>query len=143
MSNGYGRAMRIFTKVSKVPFSQLRSKGFVGFLSVVFVDDSSRQGNTYEACLYNIERTIELLQNVGFTIHPTKSILTLTQRTNLLGFVIHSFQMTLEITKGKKNKIHNLKLLYGHYLVSLAILLLASLRSRWDYFFIEMWNIKK
>ena len=104
--------MRIFTKVSKVPFSHLRSKGFVGFLSVVFVDDSSPQGNTYEACLHNIDRTIELLQNVGFTIHPTKSILTLIQRTNLLGFVIYSVQMTLEITKEKKNKIHNLKLLY-------------------------------
>ena len=37
MPNGYGQAMRIFTKVSKVPFSQLRSKWFV---SVVFVDDS-------------------------------------------------------------------------------------------------------
>ena len=135
--------MRIFTKLSKVPFSHLRSKEFVGFLSVVFVDDSSQKGNTYEACLHNIERTIELLQNVGFTIHPTKSILTLIQRTNLLGFVIYSVQMTLEITKEKKNKIHNLKLPYEHYLVLLAILLLALLQSRWDHFFIEMWNIKK
>ena len=37
MPNGYGPAVYIFTKVSKVPFSHLQSKGFV---SVVFVDDS-------------------------------------------------------------------------------------------------------
>ena len=37
MPNGYGPAMRIFTKISKIPFSILREKGF---LSVVYVDDS-------------------------------------------------------------------------------------------------------
>ena len=40
--------------------------------------------------------TFELLQNLGFTIHPTKSIRTLTQR------------ITYKITEEKKNKIHNL-----------------------------------
>ena len=45
MFNVYGPLMRIFTKVSKVPFSHLRGKGF---LSRVFVDDSYQQGNTYE-----------------------------------------------------------------------------------------------
>ena len=97
--------MCIFTKVSKVPFAHLQSEGFV---SVVFVDDSYLQGNTYKACLHNIENTIELLQNLGFTIHPTKSILTPKQRITFLGFVIGSVQMTLEITEEKKNKIHNL-----------------------------------
>ena len=55
MPNGYGPAMNIFTKVSKVPLSHLRSKGFI---SVVFVDDSYLQGNTYKACHHNIENTI-------------------------------------------------------------------------------------
>ena len=91
--------------IDKVPFSYLRSKGFI---SVVFVDDSYLQGNTYKACLHNIKNTIELLQNLGFTIHPTKSILTPTQRITFLGFVIDSVQMTLEIKEEKKSKIHNL-----------------------------------
>ena len=95
-----------FTKVSKVPFSHLRSNGFI--VSVVFVDDSHLQGNTYKACLHTIENTVELLQNLGFTIHPTKSILTPTQIIAFLGFVIDSVQMTLEITEEKKNKNHNL-----------------------------------
>ena len=90
--------------IDKVPFSYLRSKGFI---SVVFVDDSYLQGNTYKACHHNIKNTIELLQNLGFTIHPTKSILTPTQRITFLGFVIHCVQMTLEMTEEKKSKIHN------------------------------------
>ena len=96
MPNGYGLVMCIFTKVSQVPFSHLRSKGFV---SVVSVDDSYLQGNTYEACLHNIESAIELLQNLGLILHPTKSILTPAQRINFLGFVIDSVQMNLEITE--------------------------------------------
>ena len=105
MSNDYGPAMRIFTKVSKISFSHLRSTRFV---SVVFVDDSYLQVNNYKAFLRNIESTIELLQNLGFTIHPTKSILTPTQRVTFLGFVIDSVQMSLETTEEKKRKIYNL-----------------------------------
>ena len=37
LPNGYELTMRIFTKISKIPFSILREKGF---LSVVYVDDS-------------------------------------------------------------------------------------------------------
>ena len=59
-------------------------------------------GNSYEACLHNMESTIELLPNLGFTIHPTKSILIPTSRITFLGFVIYSVEMTLEITVDKK-----------------------------------------
>ena len=45
MPNGNEPAMHIFTKLSKVLFSHLRSKRFI---SAVFVDDSYLQGNTYE-----------------------------------------------------------------------------------------------
>ena len=45
MPNGYGPAMRIFTKISKTPFSILTEKGF---LSAVYVDDSYLQGDDYE-----------------------------------------------------------------------------------------------
>ena len=37
MPNGYGPAMKIFTKITKVPFSVLRMQGHT---SVVYVDDS-------------------------------------------------------------------------------------------------------
>ena len=51
MPNGYGPAMRIFTKITKVPFSVLRMQGLT---SVVYVDDSYLQGYSYESCLKSI-----------------------------------------------------------------------------------------
>ena len=65
-----GPAMRIFAKLSNIPFSHLLSKVFV---SAVFVEDSYLQDNTNETCLHNIESLIELLQNLGFTMNPSKS----------------------------------------------------------------------
>ena len=52
MPNGYGPAMRIFTKISKIPFSIFKEKGF---LFVVYVDDSYLQGDDYdEDCFSNV-----------------------------------------------------------------------------------------
>ena len=45
MPNGYGRAMRIFTQISKIPFSIHREKCF---LSVVYLDESYLEGHDYE-----------------------------------------------------------------------------------------------
>ena len=42
ISNGYGPAMRLFTKISKVPFRHLRIQGHN---SVVYVVDSYLQGD--------------------------------------------------------------------------------------------------
>ena len=74
MPNGYRPAMRTFIKISKVLFGHLRSQGHN---SVVYVDDSYRQGHTYQSCLANILDTIKLLRELGFVIHPDKSALTL------------------------------------------------------------------
>ena len=43
MPNGYGPAMRAFTKLMKPPFSFLRSEGY---LSVIYVDDCYLQGDS-------------------------------------------------------------------------------------------------
>ena len=83
--NGYGSAMRIFTKISKVPFGHLRSQGHN---SVVYVDDSYLQGDTYQSCLANILDNIKLLRELGFVIHPDKSVLTPSQTIVFLGFAI-------------------------------------------------------
>ena len=70
MPNRFGPVIQIFTKISKIPFSILREKGF---LSVVYVDDSYLQGDDYEDCFSNVLNTIEILRSLGFTIHPDKS----------------------------------------------------------------------
>ena len=71
MPNGYGPAMRVFTKISKVPFGHLRS---LGHNSVVYVDDSYLQGEIYLACLDNISDTIKLLRGLGFAINRKISV---------------------------------------------------------------------
>ena len=72
MPNGCNEAMRVFTKLLKPPFSILTSHGY---LSVVFVDDSYLEGHTFSTCEDNVNATVELLQSLGFTIHPRKSVL--------------------------------------------------------------------
>ena len=103
--NGYGPAMRIFTKISKVPFAFLRGQGHN---SVVYVDESYLQGDTYQSRLVNILDTTKLLRELGFLINPDKSVLIPTQTIVFLGFVISSKHMTPSLTGDKKCKIKNL-----------------------------------
>ena len=105
MPNGYGPAMQIFTKISKIPFSILREKGF---LSVVYVDDSCLQGDDYEDCFSNVLNRVEILISLGITIHPDKSKLIPTQCITYLGFILNSVKMTITLTLEKKEKIWNL-----------------------------------
>ena len=105
MPNGYGPVMTIFTKIIEVPFSVL---GMQGHTSVVYVDDSYLQGESYESCLKNGNDKIIMLQSLGFTIHPEKSVLTPTQNLIYLGFIINSKDMTLKFTEEKKQKIYEL-----------------------------------
>ena len=87
MSNGCADAMRIFTKILKPPFSLLRK---LGHQSVVYVDDTFLIGSTFIECAQNIDATIDLLQFLGFTIHPKKSILTPTKSLEFLGYIINT-----------------------------------------------------
>ena len=73
--------MRVFTKISKVPFVYLRR---LGQNSVVYVNDSYLQGETYQACLDNISDTIKLLRERGFAIHTEKHLVKLLSSLALL-----------------------------------------------------------
>ena len=85
MPNEYVPAMQIFTKVSRIPFSTLREKGF---LSVVFFDDSCYQGDNYEDCFSNNLSSIEILRSPVFTIIPDKSKFIPTQCVTYLVFIL-------------------------------------------------------
>ena len=84
LPNGYGPALRMFTKVLKQPFGFLRSQGHQ---SAVYVDDTYLQGHSFEACQKNVWVTVHLLQKLGFTIHPDKSILIPKQILVFLGLL--------------------------------------------------------
>ena len=105
MPNGYCDAMRVFTKLLKPIFSTMREEGFE---SVIYVDDSFLQGDDFQECLDNILRTLEGLRNLGFVIHPEKSVLYPTQKLTFLGFVVDTVSMTVTLTGEKKNKVYKI-----------------------------------
>ena len=49
--------------------------------------------------------TVKLLQSLGFTIYPEKSVLKPTQKLTFLGFALNSKTITLTLTDAKKNQI--------------------------------------
>ena len=90
MPSGYSEAMRVF----KSPFSILRSHGY---LSVLFFDDSYLQGHIFSTSEDNVNTTVDVLQCLGFTIHPEKSILVPTQEIEFLGLVLNSVGMKIKL----------------------------------------------
>ena len=103
MPMGYGPSMRIFTKVLKPIFAYLRDNKYE---SAVYVDDTLLFGNTITECNNNIWATVNLLRELGFTVHAEKSVLYPTQEITFLGFVLNSINMTISLTEAKKEKIH-------------------------------------
>ena len=121
MPSGYRPALRAFAKIMKQPFRHLRSLGHV---TVIFVDDSCLFGETFSECHRNVHVTLKLLEMLGFTIHPGKSVLIPTQilvflgtqilvflGTQILvflGLFINSIDMSVSLTQDKRDRIPSL-----------------------------------
>ena len=84
LPNGLAEAQRKFTKLLKVPFSELRKSGFI---NSSYIDDSYLQGDTFEDCLENVHMTVAALDKLGFTVHQTKSVFTPSQTLVFLGLL--------------------------------------------------------
>ena len=70
---------RVETEIIDAEISEfLRSKGH---FSVKYIGDSLFLRDTFEICFNNIRPAPALLQELGFTIHPEKSVLVPTQQT--------------------------------------------------------------
>ena len=93
--------MRVFTKLLKPVFSTLRE---LGYESVIYVDDSLLQGDTFNECMENVLTTLNALQDLGFVIHSGKSKFIPTQKITFLGFIIDTSKMTLTLTTEKKGE---------------------------------------
>ena len=98
LPNGLSTASRIYTKVLKPVFAALRK---IGHSNVAYIDDSLLQNDSYEQCLLNIKDTIELLDSLGLTTHPEKSIFTPTQCIEFVGFLLDSTNMTVRLAPRK------------------------------------------
>ena len=102
LPNGYSQAPHIFTKLLKVPFGYLRKQDHS---SVVYIDDTYLQGDTPRLCHNNVWDTEKLLWDLGFHIHPDKSVRIPSQRLEFLGFILDSNAMTVTLTDKHKQKI--------------------------------------
>lgn len=102
LPNGLSSAPRIFTKMLKPVYSTLHNQGHI---SMGYIDDSYLQGDTRDECRCNIVSTATLFTELGFYIHPNKSVFVPTQTLTFLGFILDSVKMTISPTPEKVEKI--------------------------------------
>jgi ribonuclease HI len=102
LPNGLASAPRLFTKLLKPAFAVLRT---MGFLSVVYIDDSYLQAETYDECTQNVCQTIKMVQNLGFKVNFEKSALIPRKQLLFLGFVIDSEIMEIKLPKVKADSL--------------------------------------
>ena len=102
LPNGLSSAPRIFTKMLKPVYSTLHNQGHI---SMGYIDDSYLQGDTRDECKLNIVSTVNLFAELGFYIHPNKSVFLPTQTLTFLGFILDSVKMTISPTPEKIDKI--------------------------------------
>ena len=102
LPNGLACAPRLFTKLLKPVYSTLREEG----ISIVgYIDDTFLAVESEEACIKAVERTIELLTELGFIINMKKSVLKPTQQISYLGYVFDSRRMTISLGEDKREKM--------------------------------------
>ena len=96
LPNRLTSAPRLFTKNLKPVFAALHKEGhdIMGYLN-----DSILFGDNYDDCKAAVLRAVNLLQSLGFQVHPEKSSLSPKQEKDFLGFTINSKNMTLKLTK--------------------------------------------
>ena len=102
---GFKHSPRVFTKMLKPIFATLRAKGHV---SSAYIDDSCLQGSTYQLCKQNIEETVKLMDSLGLTVKPEKSVFEPTQQIIFLGFILCSVTMTVRLPPERRQEIVDL-----------------------------------
>ena len=78
-----------------------------GHIAVAHLDDFYLQGQTCEKCVLNVIDTTVLLDKLGLVVHPEKSTFIPTQVLTILGFVINSVAMTIQLTREKTTSLQN------------------------------------
>lgn len=102
LPNGLSSAPRLFTKMLKPIFASLREAGHIvlGYLDdTIIVGESESQVNA------SIEATTQAFSDLGFIVHPTKSVLKPVQEIQFLGFIINTIDMTIKLPTDKMQKV--------------------------------------
>ena len=104
LPNGLSSAPRIFIKILKPVYARLCS---IGHTCMEHIDDSLLVAQSFNSCHRNIADTVSLFTNLGFTIHPVKSVLQPQQKIYFLGYVLDSITMTVTLTAAKAMKVRS------------------------------------
>ena len=104
LPQGFRDFPRIFAKLLKPALSCLRC---LGHTVLAFIDDTLLQGDTEQDCQSAVMATCQVLDSLGFTVHPVKSVLQPTQRIDFLGFWLGSINMIVSLTDRKVDKIRS------------------------------------
>lgn len=105
LPQGLSCSPRVFTKLLKPVYGRLREKGFI---NVPYIDDSLILGDSFNECVDNIQETSALLDKLGFTVHPEKSVFVPTQEIIFLGFVINTVKMLVTLTQDRIDNLLSL-----------------------------------
>ena len=62
----------------------------------------------YRDCNENIRDTVDLIDSLGLTIHPVKSIIIPPQEIQNMSFILNSREMTVQLTREQALKIKEL-----------------------------------
>ena len=97
----------LWTKLLKPVLSTLQKKGHT---NSGYIDDILLQSDSFTECLTNVTETVSLLDDLGLTPHPEKSVTVPTQVIEFVGFILNSQEMTVRLPPRKiKNIIKHCK----------------------------------
>ena len=74
-------------------------------MSVGNIDDSYVQAPDFIPCVNNVIDTLTLFNNLGFVVHPEKSVLYPTQKLVFLAFVFDLVTMRISLAPEKTNNV--------------------------------------
>ena len=96
---------RKFAKLHKPPLAELR----LDCVKIAaYIDDLITLAYSFDICYKNVWKCVRLLGNLGFVVHPEKSVFVPSQEIEYLGFTINSVTMIVRLTTEKKKKISDL-----------------------------------
>lgn len=99
---GLTTSPRVYTKVMKPVFAHLRARGFI---SSAYIDDSCLQGSSWTECHNNVVATVELMDSLGLTVHPNKSVFNPCKQITFLGFILCSETMSVRLTQERIDEL--------------------------------------
>ena len=102
LPQGYKDSPRIFTKLTRPILGLLRKKGHS---LVGYIDDFMIKANTKEQCVKSVVETGRNFDDLGFTVHPKKSVLSPKQQIEFLGFVLNSVKMQVSVSDEKAEDV--------------------------------------